>query len=135
MRRLRSRSVPPIRTVGVFLVLMVGAGCGLLIDDHPIDGDDPRFEACGGSGGEVVAAFPMRAADYKSHFPQMGLSPELDADEPAFAVVFEEGGRPPLGGLGGEDEPGTHFVCVYLGSPPNGTPNWYGGVDITGMNP
>jgi hypothetical protein len=114
--------------------LLLLAGCAFLIE-HPIDSADARFAACGGVGNDVVAAFPMRAADYKLHFPKMGIAPELDVDESAFAVVFGEDVRLPIGADGADEEPGTHFMCVYVGSPPTGTPNWYGGVDITGMNP
>jgi len=119
---------------GIIVCLLL-AGCGLLIEEPPIDRADARFEACGGVGNDVVAAFPMRAADYQSHFPQIGRAPELEVDEPAFAVVFGEDARLPIGGERADEEPGTHFMCVYLGTPPTGTPNWYAGVDIEGMKP
>jgi hypothetical protein len=109
----------------------------------PIDRSDARFQACGGGAFEVVAAFPMVASDYQRHFPRMGFSPELDVNEEAFAVVFAEGYQPAtLGGplLPGpqprpQHQAGTHYVCVYVGTPPNGVQNLYGEVDITGVRP
>ena len=102
--------------------------------DLPVDRSDPRFHLCGGDGFEVVTAFPMIASDYQAHFPRMGLSPELDVNEEAFAVVFAEGYQPATFGLGqANPQAGTHYVCVYVGTPPNGFYNLYGNVDITGM--
>jgi hypothetical protein len=64
----------------------------------------------------------------------MGLSPELDVGEPAFAVVFRDGweGPPTSGGAGPRSTPtpGRRFVCVI---PEGGAPNIYGDVDITGL--
>lgn len=112
----------------------------------PIAADDPRFAACAGTllRDKVIAAFPFVAADYHRHFPKMGLSPELQQDVPAFAVVFMEGVTPP-GILPGApvgspslalESPAPltgHTVCVYVGQPPDGTFNFYADVDITGM--
>ena len=129
--------------VGSLLCVLL-SGCGLLLGGHAIDRSDPRFAACGGNADDVLAAFPMGAADYQRHFPEMGLSPELHVDEPAFAVVFAEGfqGPPTFGGPLVQDprgeeraEPKPHFVCLYVGNPPTGVTNWYGEVDIAGMNP
>jgi hypothetical protein len=111
------------------------AGCSLF--GFPVNQSDARFQACGGDAFEVVAAFPMVAADYQRHFPRMGFSPELDVNEEAFAVVFAEGYEPAVFGPGGQaqPQPGLHYVCVYVGTPPNGTQIVYGDIDITGMRP
>lgn len=126
-----------MRWVVVLAIFVVG--CNLV---SPLNRTDPRFQACGGSDDNAEAAFPFLARDYRQHFPRMGRSPELEIDAPAFAVVFVEAFDPPrLGGplrVGVErarSEPNGRWVCVYVGMPPNGTPNLYGGVDTTGMTP
>lgn len=142
--------VPAVATVAVVAVVAVVA---LLVvklppssgpsasPSFPIIASDPRFAACGGGmgdGDQVIAAFPFVAADYQRHFPNMGRSPELEVDQPAFAVVFEEGLQPPgvLGRLiqpSPAASPSGHMVCVYVGEAPDGEPYYYIDVDITGM--
>lgn len=101
--------------------------------------DDPRFAACAGSlyPNEVIAAFPIVGAEYRRHFPNMGLSPMLEEHTEAFVVVFEPGVEPPgvLGRLGQSSSAALtgHTVCIYLGQPPDGYANFYVNVDISGM--
>jgi hypothetical protein len=75
------------------LVAALLTGCAALA---PVDADDPRFEACGGTEGNVDATVAFRARDVRDHFPLMGEAPELESDDPAFAVVFAEGEGPPV---------------------------------------
>ena len=93
---------------------------------------DPRLARC--SFGPIQYAFVMdHARDYRSYFPMMGLSPELDVDGSAFVAVFEVGmAQPPTTGFGpgSTNEPGHRYVCVLLDG---GDPNLYSDVDITGL--
>ena len=93
---------------------------------------DPRLARC--SFGPIQYAFVMdHARDYRSYFPMMGLSPELDVDQSAFAAVFEVGmAQPPTTGFGPgpTNEPGHRYVCVLVDG---GDPNLYSDVDITGL--
>ena len=99
-----------------------------------LDADDPRFAECFGDDfrEHVIAAFPFAASLCRDHFPRMGLSPELDVDRQAFAVVFAEDwpGVP----RAAPAEEGRNHVCVYVGRPPDGELHLYGNVDITGMS-
>jgi hypothetical protein len=103
----------------------------------PIAADDPRFVECAGLlyRDRVIAAFPIMAADYHRHLPNMGRSPELEVEAPAFLVVFDVGVVPPglSGGVGSRPPPTGHTVCVYLGEPQDGVRTFYGDVDIAGM--
>ena len=105
----------------------------------PIVMSDPRYAACGGQAmpDQVIAAFPFVAADYQRHFPRMGRSPELEVDEPAFAVVFAVGVQPPSlfvrPGHSPVSSAAGHTVCVYAGQPPDGSTMTYVNVDIAGM--
>jgi hypothetical protein len=118
------------------------AGCGPV--PHPINAADPRFEACGGQADTVIASFPLRADQYRDHFPEMGRSPELEVEADAFAVVFDLDYQPAMMGgpllrhdvAAARSQPPTgHFVCVYLGAPGKGDINLYGNVDIAWMGP
>jgi hypothetical protein len=96
---------------------------------------DPRLLQCYGPETEMEFVFVMdHSRDYRRYLPAMGLSPELDVDEPAFAVVFRDGWEgPPTRGDDGPRStpaPGLHFVCVI---PEGGAANLYGDVDITGL--
>jgi hypothetical protein len=126
------------------LALMVAALAGCALVPHPVDAADPRLAACGGQADTVVAAFPFRADQYRDHFPEIGRSPELEVDAPAFAVVFDLDHEPPHRGgplLGNgaaappPPPPMGHWVCVYLGAPGDGVMNLYGDVDIAWMRP
>jgi hypothetical protein len=122
----------------VCLAVLLGlTGCGLLLSKPGIDRTDQRFAQCAGGAGEVDAAFPLIASEYRTHFPRMGLSPELDVDAPAFAVVFAEGEALPVPvfGLGeqGLESSSGHVVCIYVGNPPDGFANYYSNVDVGGM--
>jgi hypothetical protein len=73
------------------------------------------------------------ARDYRAYLPNMLLSPELDVDEPALVVVFEQAmAQPPTTGLGpaATNEPGHRYVCVV---PDGGERNLYADVDIAGL--
>lgn len=107
---------------------------------------DPRFEACGGTAEDVLAAFPMETArDFRKHFPNAGKAPELEVDEPAFVVVFSDrapvGVAPQLPRRGESLPPASpglpnhHDVCVLVGPDAGGVVNIYGEVDTTGMRP
>ena len=141
--------LPAVATVAVVAVVAVVA---LLVvkqppaagpsasPSFPIMASDPRYAACSGTTfqDQVIAAFPLVAANYQRHFPNMGRSPELEVDQPAFAVVFNERIQPP-GVLGGVNQsppaasPSGHMVCVYVGEAPRGEPYYYVDVDLTGM--
>ena len=141
--------VPAVATVGVVAVVAVVAmlvvklppsGGPSASPSFPVVVSDPRFGACGGPTyvDRVVAAFPFVAADYQRHFPNMGRSPELEVDQPAFAVVFAGGLQLPdlLGPISQPSPPASssgHMVCVYVGEEPDGEPYYYVNVDITGM--
>jgi hypothetical protein len=118
------------------------AGCGVM--SHPVDAADPRFAACGGQADTVIAAFPLRADEYRGHFPEIGKAPELEVETDAFAVVFDLDYQPAImGGQQPRDDvpavepppPTGHFVCVYLGEPGQGDTTLYADVDIAGMRP
>ncbi len=132
--------------LGPVLILVI-AGCvspAAVASSGPVTAD-PRFAACDGNGGPVLAAFSMAAAsDYHKHLPQMGLSPELDVTAPAFVVVFVgswpgpvSGAAPPPGTTWPPASlaPGSHDLCIWVGDATTGTPNVYGNVDTTGMAP
>jgi hypothetical protein len=94
--------------------------------------------ACFGAAGPVEFVFELpHARDYQRHFPAMLLAPELDVDDPGFAVVFAAGAQLLVGGQGPSAAPGTgaspnpklRSVCILVG----GLPNLYSNVDITGM--
>lgn len=113
--------------------------------NYPVASSDARFEACGGTVEEVIAAFPMdNARDFGDHFPNAGRAPELEVDEPAFVVVFSD--RAPVGLMPqlprrGESPapasplPSHHDLCVLVGPDAGGVVNIYSDVDITGMRP
>ena len=103
---------------------------------------DPRVKACFEGTFPVEFVFEMRhARDYQTHFPAMGLAPELDVDAKAFAVVFAAGAGPFPTTRAAPDpsaspEPTvsptpetSRSVCILV----DGTPNLYSGVDIAGM--
>jgi hypothetical protein len=100
---------------------------------------DPRLRACYEAAGPVEFAFEMpHARDYQRHFPAMLLAPELDVDDPAFAVVFASDAPPVVGGSApssatsdpnGSSNPNDRWVCILVGD----TPNVYSNVDISGM--
>lgn len=103
---------------------------------------DPRLRACFSGAFPVEFVFEMRhARDYQTHFPAMGLAPELDVDAKAFAVVFAAGAGPfPITRAAPDPsaspEPTvsptpetSRSVCILV----DGTPNLYTGVDIAGM--
>lgn len=136
-----SVAVVAVVAVVAFLVVKLPPSAGPSASpSFPVVATDPRFTACSGTTfrDQVIAAFPFIAADYRRHFPNMGRSPELEVDQPAFAVVFEEGLQPPgvLGRLNRSSpaaSPSGHMVCVYVGEAPDGEPYYYVDVDITGM--
>ena len=97
--------------------------------------DDPRLGQCYGQPADMEFVFVIEhSRDYRRYMPAMGLSPELDVDEPAFAVVFRDGWVGPATSGGANPRPtpvpGLRFVCVL---PEGGAPNLYGDVDITGL--
>jgi hypothetical protein len=59
-----------------------------------------------------------RSADYRLHLPAMGRAPELEVDEPALVVIYQEANA----------DRGGRRVCVAVGE----TVNLYTDVDITG---
>jgi hypothetical protein len=85
------------------------------------------------------------ARQYHDHFPLMGMAPELESDDPAFAVVFAEGKEPPiplLPQLRPADDPAAaapdashRTVCIYVGVPPGGAMNVYVDVDVALLLP
>jgi hypothetical protein len=65
---------------------------------------DPRGVSCASAvSGPIKDQFPLdRASDYRTRFPKMGFSPELETTQPAFVVLYEGpvsvavvGGPPP----------------------------------------
>jgi hypothetical protein len=136
-------------TVGAGLIGLVFAVAGCVAPagqgSPAVDQTDPRFAACSGPTGPVIAAFPMAAArDYHVHLPQMGISPELDVDTPAFVVVFagmwpgpDGGAAPPPGSTWPPRSlaPGAHDVCIWVGDATTGSPNVYEDVSTAGMAP
>jgi hypothetical protein len=124
-------------------VAAVLTGCAAMA---PVDAADPRFEACGGAVDSVDATVAFTARDYREHFPLMGKAPELDADAPAFAVVFAEGAAPRIpitGQLRRGDQHAApppakaehRTVCIYVGMPPDGVMNYYVDVDVALLLP
>jgi hypothetical protein len=101
--------------------------------------DDPRFKSCGGESQPVLMAFPLdHARDYLKAFPNMGYSPELQVDQPAFVVVFDGpwhgarlGGRfAPSSGTPAPTPtrpPGTNDMCIWL----EGYPIYYAEIDTS----
>lgn len=88
---------------------------------------DPRARACPGATdpANVLAAVELaRGADYRTAFPKMGLSPELEALRmPVAMVVYADGYRgfiwvapdtPPREDR--EPEPGTVDICAVISS-------------------
>jgi len=123
------------------LVVALLTGCTVVA---PVDAGDPRFKACGATVESADATVAFTARDYHDHFPLMGISPELESDDQAFAVVFAEG-QPPIP-ITGQLQPGDHeeapppeaghrTVCIYLGQPPDGVTNFYFDVDVALMLP
>ena len=94
---------------------------------------DARGDACGYTDQPFTAQFPMQANTYHLHFPNMGLSPELDAmgNAEVFVVVFP--GPIELVGVGkpgaGPPPPARNVVCVATGD----DVTLYTNVDLTGM--
>jgi hypothetical protein len=131
-----------VRAIAVLVVLLTGCAAAV-----PVDADDPRFEACGGTAGTVDATLDFVAREYHDHFPLMGRSPELETDDPAFAVVFADGEGPPMAvhpqlELGDHDElpqppqDSPHrTVCLYVGQPTDGVVNVYVDVDVALLLP
>lgn len=105
----------------------------------PVVADDPRFAECGGPSfpDQVIAAFPFMTSEREQYFPDLGSSPELQEDAPAFAVVFSEGFLPRgwMRGVGSLAPVSGHTVCVYLGHPPDGSRVFYVNVSITEVPP
>lgn len=136
-------TVAVVAAVGVVAFLVVKlppSGGPSASPSFPVVATDPRFAPCSGTTfrDQVVAAFPFFATDYQRHFPNMGRSPELEVDQPAFAVVFgEEVQLPDVLGPISQPSPQAsssgHMVCVYVGEAPHGEPYYYVNVDITGM--
>jgi hypothetical protein len=72
-------------------------------------------------------------------------APELDSEDPAFAVVFAEGKEPTIPlqpPLRRDDLPGMpppegqhRTVCIYVGQPPAGVTNYYVDVDVALLLP
>lgn len=97
---------------------------------------DPRLEQCSGTPADMEFVFEMtHARDYQRYLPRMGLSPELDVEETAIAVIYRDGwaGVATSGGLGAAPAtptPGRRFVCVLVAG---GDPNMYSDVDIDGL--
>jgi hypothetical protein len=126
------------------LVVALLTGCTVVA---PVDTGDPRFKACGATVESADATVAFTARDYHDHFPLMGISPELESDDQAFAVVFAEGEGPPMAvypqiELGDHDEPPPpaqdsphRTVCIYVGQPPDGVVNVYVGVDVALLLP
>ena len=122
--------------LGVVLLI----GCSAVA---PVDAGDPRFGECGGRVDSVDATVAFTARDYRDHFPLMGKAPELDTDDPAFAVVFAEGAEPPIPLLPQRPRQGDapppdsmhRTVCIYVGMPPDGEINWYVDVDVALLLP
>jgi len=127
-----------MRTV---LIVALLTGCAVVA---PVDVADPRFEACGGTMETVDATVAFTARDYLDHFPLMGRAPELEMDEPAYAVVFAEGhGFPgartgqlrPRDDAAAAPEPSHRTVCIYVGRPPDGDRHVYVDVDVALLFP
>jgi len=124
------------------LVVVLLTGCAVVA---PVDDADPRFEACGGAMTTVDATIAFTARDYRDHFPLMREAPELDSEDPAFAVVFAEGKEPfiPLQPqLQRDDQPAPpppkrshRTVCIYVGVAPDGVTNYYADVDVALLLP
>jgi hypothetical protein len=124
----------------------VSAGAAIPPDPAAFAGD-ARLARCGATVTSAIAAFPMdQARDYRRHLPAMGLSPELDVDDPAFVVVYR-GGHPfgPGGGGASVGAPTAvpsasrdgelHDVCVLVGADPaTAVLNAYSNVDTTGLS-
>lgn len=97
---------------------------------------DARLGQCFGTPEDMEFVFEMaHATDYRSYLPRMGLSPELDVEDPAFVVVYRDGWHGPVsGGVPGAERqsptPGLRFVCVLVSG---GDPNLYSDVDIAGL--
>ena len=120
-------------------------GTATILPSRPVPPDpaafagDPRLRACYGEAGPVEFAFEMpHARDYQRHFPAMLLAPELDVDDPAFAVVFASDAPPLVGGAGPpsatsdpskSSNPNERWVCILVGD----APNVYENVDISGI--
>jgi hypothetical protein len=123
-----------------FLIGVILTGCAAIA---PVDAGDPRFEACGGALDSVDATVAFTARDYRDHFPLMGEAPELDSQDPAFAVVFAEGKEPAIplqprlqrGDQPAPPEPSHRTVCIYVGMPPDGVTNYYADVDVALLLP
>ena len=89
---------------------------------------------CGGANNRVQAEFDIaHASDYRTIFPRMGQSPELDGDNgPAHVVVFEgafdatdiTAGQPAAESV----PPLMNVVCVITA---DGNRNVYANVDMT----
>ena len=129
--RLAAAAVVAIALIGVAGIVLLrpasGPGGPPVPPDPAAFAGDPRMDACFAGAGHVEAAFEMRRArDYQLHIPRMLRSPELEVDEPGFAVVFAGdvgiGGTPPASGDG-------QTVCILVGD----VPNTYTGVDTTGL--
>jgi hypothetical protein len=124
--------------------ILIGAvltGCAAIA---PVDAADPRFEACSGTVDTVEATVAFTARDYHDHFPLIGRAPELESDDPAFAVVFAAGAAPPIpitdqlqrGDQQAAPAEAEHrTVCIYVGEPPDGVTNFYVDVDVALLLP
>ena len=121
----------------VLVILLGAAGCDLLAPTPGIDRADPRFADClGGVNAKVEAAFPLIASEYRAHFPFATFGPDMEADTPAFAVVFAQGENPvdsrgpgPLVGPVGVGR----VVCMYVGKPPRRHIIFYPNINVAGM--
>ena len=76
----------------------------------------------------------VHARDYQSYVPSMLLAPELDVDEPALVVVFDQAmAQPPTTGgpaPARRTKPGHRYVCIV---PDAAAPSLHADVDITGL--
>lgn len=135
-------SVALVLVIGAFAIARIGGGAGAPRPPDPaVFAGDDRFAKCGlSSSDQAAAAFEMKhAADYLSHLPKMGRSPELEVSDPALVIVLPGGS--PLGGVSGAspassgrgDADGA-TVCVVVGSDPaTAQVNVYENVDTTGL--
>ena len=153
----RRRGFSPLASAAIILVaLALGAfilaprfgSVGGIAGGTPTNGEAATWNLelgrCGASLASALAVFPMEhARDYQLHLPAMLLSPELDVDDPAFVVVYEEmqpfsvgGAAPPPGQTRAPRslDPGHHDLCVLVGADAaTAELSIYSNVDTTGM--
>ena len=112
--------------------------------------EDPRLRDCGagtGSGNRVLSSFELaHARDFWTRFPEAGLAPELERDDPAFVVVFDGPATHMLalapifvtaapadqaGEIASANVTRNNVVCVVTA----GGPYMYSEVNLTGFTP